>query len=125
MDDELSQLQSALARVDLFSPLSPRPYSDPNRIELLLARLQQIKLKMYQEQGHPLPHLHIDYGRSHHCASFQIDPPSLIAGNLNRAHINAILEWITPRRELLKKTWGDLQSGRPVSEHIFELNAAE
>ncbi|MGE3491562.1 MAG: DUF4160 domain-containing protein [Vicinamibacterales bacterium] len=121
MDDELRLLQYELAQVDLFFPLSKRPANDLNRIELTLARLQNLKLKMYKEKKHSTPHIHIDYGREPHFASFQIDPPRLLAGNLDRAHTAKIVEWLTPRTELLKQTWMTLQSGQSVADFIIEL----
>jgi hypothetical protein len=52
-------------------------------IELLLVKLNELKVKMYQEAGHHTPHVHIDYGRHNHVASYAINEPKRLAGTLD------------------------------------------
>jgi hypothetical protein len=67
----------------------------------LLRKVQRLKLKMYQEKGHSLPHLHVDYGTEHHSASFAIDPPKRLEGNLRPREETIVLAWIATNKEKL------------------------
>ncbi|ATC86219.1 DUF4160 domain-containing protein [Pseudoalteromonas arctica] len=45
-----------------------------------------MKIKIYQEKGHHLPHIHIDYGRQQHAASYAIETGERIEGQAGMPH---------------------------------------
>ena len=118
--ETLSLLQRDLAQIDLLT--EPRRQSSSGFIELLLLKLQDIKLKMYQEKGHAMPHLHIDYGKQHHVASFSIELPSRIEGSLHSKYDKSIIKWITANSETLHRIWNETQNGGNPSSLIAQLS---
>lgn len=118
--DILKLLQRNMAQIDLFT--EPRSQSSSGFTELLLLKLKDIKLKMYQEKGHAMPHLHIDYGKLHHVASFAIEPPSRIEGSLHSKYDHSIIEWITSNSENLLKIWNAIQAGDNSDFLIAQLS---
>jgi len=93
---EVEDLQRQLAQVD--SLTSTAPSTDPNTFGLLLFKRDNLRIKMYQEPGHNLPHIHIDYGHKNHAASYAINPVGRLAGALNRKYESTITEWISSRK---------------------------
>lgn len=106
---EIKQLQKCLAEVDLYS--APRHQSSSGFTEFLVLKFQNLKIKMYQEKGHAMPHLHIDYGKSHHVASFSIKPAKRIEGSLSTKYDRTISEWISSNHDALVEIWKKLQDG--------------
>ncbi len=90
--ERLKQLQLDLAQIDLLTEI--RPQTAPLFTEFLVLKLKNLKIKMYQEQGHSMPHIHIDYGSQHHVASFSIAPPARIEGSLLRKYDKSVINWI-------------------------------
>ena len=101
-------LQSGLARIDLLSRPS-RPTG--GFIEFLIAKRDNLKFKIYQEPGHNLPHIHIDYGKNPHAASYGIDPPVRLAGRLAKEQDRYVLTWLTENKTALLDLWDTLQAG--------------
>jgi hypothetical protein len=97
----------------------PRPGRGFNAY--LLRKLQRLKLKMYQEKGHLLPHLHVDHGNEHHLASFSLDPPKRLEGRLAPREEVIVLNWIAANRERLLAAWHSLQDGKPNMALLAEL----
>lgn len=112
------KLQKDLGFVDL----TTRPSRPSRGMELLVAKLDRLKVKMYQEQGHALPHIHIDYGKQHHAASFAINPPERIEGQLDGKYDRAIQAWLTQNEEALIALWAALQAGEASGALIAEMN---
>ncbi|WP_137936569.1 DUF4160 domain-containing protein [Chitinivorax sp. B] len=118
-EDKLKQLQRDLAQIDLLT--EPRRQTSSRFPEFLILRLKDIKLKMYQERGHSMPHIHVDYGSQHHVASFSIDPPARIEGSLHRKYDKSVIEWISVNSDALLKIWSKVQSGGDPSLLVAEL----
>jgi len=120
--EELESLQSRLAEIDLLT----RPSSQPSSgfTELLLVKLQDIKIKIYQERGHALPHVHIDYGKTHHVASFSINPTERIEGSLSKKYDRVIIAWISERREAILAIWSEMQQGNELKALIASLSGS-
>ena len=116
------QLQHDLAQIDLlFESINAQ---SQNATEFLLVKLKDmnIKLKMYQEQGHAMPHLHIDYGKNHHIASFSIKPlPERIEGSLPAKYDSKIIEWITKNNNVLLDIWREAQAGGDPNSIVAQL----
>jgi hypothetical protein len=90
-----------------------------------LLKLRKLKIKMYQETNHPSPHLHIDYGREHHVATYSIEQPQRLAGNLHRKYDRVVVEWITKNCDTLLKLWATVQAGNDPSPFIKEFTGSE
>ena len=88
-----------------------QPTRRPGFSAALIQRLAQLKIKMYQERGHALPHLHVDYGKQHHVASYSLDPPARLEGDLDTKYDRKIVGWIAVHKAQLLKVWNRLQAG--------------
>ena len=119
LDQEVIELQRQLATIDLLSRPS-RP-TRPGWTEFLVLKRGDLKVKMYQEPGHALPHVHVDYGGRNHVASYSIDPTELLAGNLDRKYERTVTEWISARRPQLLDVWRAAQLGGETRELIVAL----
>lgn len=119
LEDEFSELQRLLAQKDLIT--EPRKSSGSGFIELLLAKRKNIKYKMYQERGHSMPHIHIDYGRINHIASYSVETGERLEGNLPKKYDSDISSWLSTNREKLVKLWQLLQDAGETSAIIGEL----
>ena len=108
LDVEMESLQKKLALIDLTTTTT---HNSDDCFHLLLYKLQSIKLKMYAEKKHSRPHLHIDYGKHFHCASFSIKPSHILAGSLAKKYDKAITEWIDENQDTLLRVWEKLQCG--------------
>ena len=70
---ELEDLQYRLGEIDLLT--RPSRSGGKNLIEFLVVELEDIaiKIQMYGDRNHARPHIHIDYGKKRHAASYAID----------------------------------------------------
>lgn len=121
---DLSSLQNDLAKIDMIT-MPPRKGVPSGILEALLLKREQLKLKMYQENGHARPHFHVDYGTQNHAASYAIDTGERIEGDLHCKYDKAIVSWVGNNRDALLKTWGALQSGRSQLEFVVALSGLE
>src|SRR2546422_10819426 len=119
LEAELKQPQHQLAVVDLTA--QPRANRRSDTLEHLLLKLRELKIKMYQETGHHLPHVHVDYGRRNHAASYSINERRRLAGTLDAKYDREILDWIEANRDKLLEAWHTLQSGEDHRIVIGEL----
>ena len=119
LTEMLKNLQSSLANIDLLT----RSSSASSHIfpEFLVSKLENIKIKIYQEQKHPLPHIHIDYAKRLHVASFSINPATMIDGSIDKKYEKSITDWITTNKGMLLKIWAEAQSGGNPGSLIAEL----
>ena len=107
-----------MAQIDFLA--EPRNGAD-NTIELLLAKLQNIKIKLYQEANHSMPHIHIDYGKQHHAASFSIQTGERIEGDLPKKYDETVNSWIADHRTHVLEVWNLMQAGINPHPLIAEL----
>jgi hypothetical protein len=119
---DLESLQHELAMVDLLSR-SARATGEHSLLEQLLLKKESIKLKMYQEKGHAMPHFHVDYGSQSHTASYAIGTGERIEGTLAKKYDRAIRNWTQINKESLLATWKALQSGAPEQPFIATLGS--
>jgi hypothetical protein len=76
-----------------------------------VARFLGIVIYIYFEpEAHRLPHFHAAYGGQ--WASFQIEPPNLLAGSLPRRQLRYVLAWAEMHQEELLENWHLVQAGR-------------
>lgn len=121
LNEEYNQLQQQFAYIDLFT--KPRIKSASGMLEVLLIKKQNMKIKIYQEQSHHMPHIHIDYGNEHHVASYSIDTGERLDGNLPKKYDKYVVDWIETNREKVTKIWNELQFGNSVDSFVTELQA--
>lgn len=119
LEAEAAELQRQMARVDLQTERSPRPA--PDFIEFLVLKIKNLKIKIYQEPGHKTPHLHIDYAREHHIASYAIVDGQRLAGSLDSKYDRQIVAWISEHRDRLLDVWTAAQSGNDPHKLIADL----
>jgi hypothetical protein len=118
LTDLASKLQNELGLVDLLTRPSR---SSQGSMEFLVIKLDRLKIKIYQEKGHALPHIHIDYGKQHHVASFSIDPPIRIEGQLDGKYDRPVREWLTRNKDALIALWTALQAGESPDALVAEV----
>jgi hypothetical protein len=111
---DLSALDDERERIRLESNVPRGPAA-------MVCRLEPLKIKMYQEHGHKLPHLHVDYGRHNHVASYSIEPTEVLEGSLPSKHHAAVQFWIRRNKAKLLQLWDSIQSGVPSDELIADL----
>ncbi len=112
IDELASSIQCSLARVDLLS----RPSRSSGRfLKRLILKRDSIKLKIYQEPGHNRPHIHVDYGKTSHAASYGIDPAIRLAGNLSGKYDRSVVSWINDNKFVILALWDTLQVGEDPS----------
>lgn len=81
-----------------------------------------MKIKIYQEKGHSLPHIHIDYGRQQHAASYAIGSSERIEGSLSKKYDSDVSSWLERNREKVLEIWNALQAGAPHEPLVAELS---
>ena len=109
---ELKSLQSDLAFIDLLN------VKNSGYQKFLVLKLQDIKVKMYQEKGHSKPHLHIDYGKNPHIASYSIPDGKRLSGSLDRKYDLKVQQWIDKNSKVLLELWNTVQMG-DKAEHLL------
>ena len=121
LEEALGSLQDSMALVDLFN--KPRRGRDSD-LELLLKEHRLLRIRMDGNQNHTRPHIHIDYHRQRHLASYAIDDGTLLAGD--KKYNRVIQPWIEKNRELLTKVWEDIRSsGGPDDGIVVQLLGSE
>lgn len=108
LEHESTELQWRLAYVDL---TTRGRGGDSGRIEFMVMRRSPIKIKMYQERGHQTPHVHVDYGRTNHAASYSLESGKRLVGSLPTKYDREIGAWIANNRGKLLKVWETAQAG--------------
>lgn len=119
LEEEFSELQRLFAQKDLIT--EPKKQHRSGFIELLLAKRKNIKYKMYQEHGHSMPHIHIDYGNMNHAASYAIESGERLEGNLPKKYDSDVSSWLSRNQEKLMEIWGVLQDGEDPKPLVGEL----
>lgn len=115
-DDAVAALQVELARCDLISgPASPYP-------ELLLLRQQNIAIRMDGNLNHGCPHLHLDYARRKHIASYALATGKRLVGDAT--YDRPMSKWIATYRGRLHQIWTEIRSGVPNERVLAELSGS-
>jgi hypothetical protein len=119
LKEEFDELQRLFAQKDLLT--EPKRSAGNGFMEILLAKRKNMKIKIYQEKGHYLPHIHIDYGRKQHAASYAIESGERIEGSLSEKYDNDVLIWLERNREKVLEIWNALQAGTQHEPLMAEL----
>jgi hypothetical protein len=119
LEKALSSLQYEMARVDLFA----RKSSHPDFIEFLILKLESIAFRMDGSRNHSRPHIHVDYGKDWHAASYAIDNGERLAGELNRKYDKVVRNWIEANRVDLLKAWESVQARETADQIVCQIRA--
>ncbi|WP_375056814.1 DUF4160 domain-containing protein [Zobellella sp. DQSA1] len=119
LEEEFDELQRLFAQKDLLT--EPRKSSGSGFMEILLAKRKNMKIKIYQEKGHHLPHIHIDYGKQRHAASYAIESGERIEGDLSKKYDSDVSNWLDRNRDKVLEIWNALQAGTQHEPLLAEL----
>lgn len=105
------ELQNALAQIDeLYTPRRP---GKVGRLEVILLKPQDLKIRMDGCKNHGRAHLHIDYGKNLRMASYAVNTGEKLAGGVT-PYDKKISEWIVKHRDDIMIVWTEMRaSGLP------------
>lgn len=103
---ELKKLQKAFARID--NAQKRLAAKKKNRALKLVQRLNHIKLHIYKETNHQLPHFHIIF-KKQYSASYEITTCEQITGHMPKKYENKMLQWAENNKNELMKVWNAIQ----------------
>jgi hypothetical protein len=115
---ELAELQDSLATTDFHAACSTASRSK-DLLYVIVKVLQTIKIKIDGNKNHKRPHVHIDYGRCFHAASYAIDTGKRISGKSKYDH--EVCVWIDKNRLKLLQAWELVHAGNDATPIVCEL----
>lgn len=118
LEKELAELQNALATTD-FQAAYRVANQSKDLSYLILRVLKPIKIKIDGNKNYKRPHVHIDYGRQFHAASYAIDTAERIVGDSKYDY--EVAEWIGKNRPKLLRAWELVQAGKDATAIACEL----
>ncbi|MBX8515468.1 DUF4160 domain-containing protein [Pseudomonas cichorii] len=120
MEKEAKKLQDDLAFTDML--MSPSRGGD--FVEMAIKKLQRLTIRM-EANHHARAHVHIDYGRERHVASFAVDNGERMAGRMPAKYDRDVKKWIIQHQVKLKSLWDAMKRGEPHELILAELKAAK
>ena len=84
---DVTELQHFLSWADVYFYVEDYPGGR----RYILARRDPLRIRMYKETQHARPHIHIDYGKEPHIASYALDTGERLAGDLDRRYVQGDL----------------------------------
>jgi hypothetical protein len=118
----LQSLQNALAHID--DANKPKQARPSGVIDLSVLAKQKLKLKIYKEEKHHTPHVHVEYGSDTHKASVAIDTGEIFAGTLDRKYAKAVKSWVIANKETLKNIWNALRNSESTKDFEQQLDGS-
>lgn len=119
---ELAELQDTLAITDFNTAVERANRGRAKGMMYLIVKeLERIRIKIDGNKNHKRPHLHIDYGREYHAASFAIDTGERIAGDLDIKYNREVHSWIVKHKPKLLQAWELMQAGKDATPIASEL----
>jgi len=115
IEGDVKQLQRRLAEIDFYSQQSSAGMS------FLVLKLDNLKIKMYQEKQHSNPHVHIDYGKNTHAASYCVNSGNRLVGSLSKKYDKTVKSWVLENQTELQNLWKQAQLGNDTSQIISEI----
>ncbi|MFV3368449.1 DUF4160 domain-containing protein [Pseudomonas sp. NY15435] len=116
VEKEAADLQRSLATVDLIT----RPSRGDRFLELLVLKLKRLEIRMHPDH-HARAHVHIDYGKERHAASFAVDTGERLIGKMPSKYDKDIRDWILKNNTELMKLWSALKDGKAHEEILASL----
>lgn len=118
------KLQYDLAMRDkLASMFTARPSSRAFMPELLVLELSDLKLRMDGNLNHYRAHLHVDYRKQRHVATYAIDTGKRLIGD-RTPYDDDISAWIGKHRADLQKVWDDMRGSGYSELTVAQLHAS-
>jgi len=115
MDKQLQELQDKFALIDLMSRGSKSGY-----LEILIKKLRRIELRIEQDPNHrKSPHIHINYGREKHVASYRLTDGVRLAGSLDTKYDKIVKDWILQNNVALIDIFDNIQSGNETEYSLL------
>ena len=111
-EELLEKLFWLLKRVDY----ERLPKSEGILSKLIVARVEELEIRMDGNKNHARGHVHIKYKKDDHRASYAIDDGSRLAGELPRYYDRVIKGWIVENQHGLKELWTSVREGRRVQK---------
>jgi hypothetical protein len=108
VEKKLGELFSAFKAVD--DALVPEHMR--HAIRYLVARVEEIQIRIDGDKNHGRAHVHIKYKKDGHAASYAINDGARLAGKLPSYYDGLVSNWIANNRDDLIKLWESTQSGR-------------
>jgi hypothetical protein len=118
------QFRDELKRIERRRRLNKTSITRDRGQRLMVKRLLRIRLSIDNRNNYKRPHLHVDYGRNFHAASYAIDTGERLAGGLDGKYDKQTRQWIERNRKKLLKAWKQIQSGHNSDRIVAELKAA-
>jgi len=112
MEEELKKLQDQFAFIDLMT----RKGKD-GLIEILLKKMLPLEFRM-EPDHHGAPHIHINYGKEKHSASYRINDGVRVAGDLKNKYDKTVKDWISKNQTTLQEIWTAMQAGNQKSYEL-------
>jgi hypothetical protein len=115
MNKELEDLQDKFAFVDLMSKGGKE-----GLLEVLLKKMLPLEFRM--EPDNHAPHIHINYGKEKHKASYRINDGVRVAGDLDNKYDKIVKDWIAKNKTTLQEIWTAMKAG---DQKIYELKIGQ
>lgn len=115
MNKEIEDLQDKFAFVDLMTKGGKE-----GLLEVLLKKMLPLEFRM--EPDKHAPHIHINYGKEKHKASYRINDGVRVAGDLDNKYDKIVKDWIAKNQTTLEKIWAAMKAGDPK---IYELKIGQ
>jgi hypothetical protein len=117
---ELALLQEALADADFSSAIQNMREDNERGLHYLLVKvLKPIRIKIDGSRNHKRPHIHIDYGKQFHAASYAIDTGERLVGESK--YDREVAYWINENKPKLLEAWQLVQAGKDATPIAQEL----
>ena len=91
-------------------------------LELLLKKHLLLVLKMDGNRNHARAHLHVDYHRTKHLASYAINNGDLLAGD--GVYSSVVQPWIAAHRNDLMRVWNGIRGEGADATVVAQLRAS-
>jgi hypothetical protein len=116
---ELAHIDRDLADMDTDGQSSQTGF-----MELLVLRFEKIAIRIDGSRNHACPHIHVDYRRERHTASYSIDNGKRLAGDLETYYDNKVRKFITKTKIELRSLWDMLRTEQIADDVICELQSS-
>ena len=105
MIEELKDLQDQFALIDLMTK-----QGKSNMTEILLKKFLPLEFRM-EPDHHGAPHIHINYGKLKHTASYTVHDGERKAGDLPNKYDKIVTSWIEKNQAKLVQIWNEMKAG--------------
>ena len=116
MIKKLEELQDQFALIDLITKKGK-----DELLEILLKKLLPLEFRM-EPDHHGAPHIHINYGKEKHVASYRINDGVRVAGNLQNKYDKIVKDWIAINQKTLQEIWAAMKDG---NQKKYELKIGQ